>query len=422
MSDPRLETLRSFEATRELSLALAAPLSPEDQTVQSMTDASPAKWHLAHTTWFFETFLLKPFGEGYTPFNEAFEYLFNSYYNAVGAQYPRPQRGLVTRPGVAETQDYRAHVDGAIAKLLEDVSDNQFAKVQSLMRVGVNHEQQHQELLCTDLKHALSFNPLDPAPYAAPHKGRDEGAPGLGWAAFDGGVCETGVDWELADFAFDNEGPRHKSYIAPFKLADRLVTNGEYLKFMRDGGYETPSLWLSDGWALVKAEGWRAPLYWREDEGRWSAYTLHGRDRIDPHAPVTHVSYFEAAAFAEWAGARLPREDEWEVAAQSVVIEGTFLDPGTSPMPAPVNGKDAKLRQIFGDCWEWTQSPYTAYPGYRAPKGAVGEYNGKFMSGQMVLRGGSCATPEGHIRASYRNFFYPHQRWQYAGIRLAADA
>lgn len=422
MSDDRLTLLRAFEETRETSAALAAPLTPEDQTVQSMTDASPTKWHLAHTTWFFETFLLKPFAAAYKPFNGAYEYLFNSYYNAVGEQYPRARRGLVTRPGVEETMEFRTHVDAGVAKLLEYVSDNQFGRVQQLMRIGINHEQQHQELLCTDLKHALSFNPLDPAPYDAPAKTRDQGAPGLGWLSHDGGVLETGVDWELADFAFDNEGPRHKSYVAPFKLADRLVTNGEYLAFMEDGGYETATLWLSDGWARVREEGWRSPLYWREDEDGWSAYSLHGRAAVNPHAPVTHVSYFEAAAFAEWAGKRLPRENEWEVAAGDAAIEGNFLRPGTSPAPSIVNGATGGLRQMFGDCWEWTQSPYTAYPGYRALPGAVGEYNGKFMSGQMVLRGGSCATPEGHIRATYRNFFYPHQRWQFAGLRLADDA
>jgi ergothioneine biosynthesis protein EgtB len=422
MSDQRLEILRAYEATREVSQTLAAPLSPEDQTVQSMTDASPVKWHLAHTTWFFETFVLKHFVDDYKPFNGAFEHLFNSYYNSIGEPYPRDKRGLVTRPGAQETLEFRAYVDMAIAGLLENISDNSFGKVLQLMRIGINHEQQHQELLCTDVKHALSFNPLDPAAYVAAAPLKDEGQPELGWVYFDGGVEETGVDWELAEFAFDNEGPRHKTFVAPFKLADRLVTNGEYLTFMKDGGYETAALWLSDGWALVNEEGWQAPLYWREDDDRWSTYTLHGREAINPHAPVSHISYYEAAAFAEWAGKRLPREEEWEIAARGEAATGNFLNPGTSPAPTPVNGQTTRLRQIFGDCWEWTQSPYTAYPGYRAPKGAVGEYNGKFMSGQMVLRGGSCATPEGHIRPTYRNFFYPHQRWQFAGLRLAEDA
>jgi len=422
MSDRRLEILRAFENTREGSCALAAPLTQEDQTVQSMTDASPTKWHLAHTTWFFETFLLKPFDDSYAPFNGAFEHLFNSYYNAIGEQYPRASRGMITRPGVAETLDFRAYVDKAVAKLLKNVSDNRFTEVFQLMRIGINHEQQHQELLCTDIKHALSFNPLALAAYDAPAPAADNGVPKLGWIAHEGGLEETGIDWELAEFAFDNEGPRHKSYIDPFNIADRLITNGEYLAFMADGGYETASLWLADGWALVNQEGWRAPLYSEESKKGWTSFTLHGREPLNPNAPVTHISYFEAAAFAEWAGKRLPREEEWELAVRDLPLEGNFLRPGISPAPAPVNGSAAPLRQVFGDCWEWTQSPYTAYPGYRAPKGAVGEYNGKFMSGQMVLRGGSCATPEGHIRPTYRNFFYPHQRWQFTGIRLAEDA
>ncbi len=423
MVDARKELLAAFESTRDVSTVLAAALSPEDQTVQSMTDASPVKWHLAHTSWLFETFLLKPYMAGYTPFDEAYEYLFNSYYNAVGDQYPRHRRGMITRPGADETLRYRAHVDSAMAQLIEVASGNTIAKVRQLVRLGINHEQQHQELLCTDVKHALSFSPLDPVAYLAPPELPDEGPPSLKWISFEGGLCETGVDWELAEFAFDNEGPRHKSYIAPFKLADRLVTNAEYLAFIKDGGYETPALWLSDGWALVNDEHWQAPLYWNRTDGEgWTDFTLHGRVAVTPHAPVTHLSYFEAAAFAAWAGKRLPREDEWEIAAQQERLEGNFLSPGTSPHPALVNGQTARLRQIFGDVWEWTQSAYSPYPGYRTPKGAVGEYNGKFMSGQMVLRGGSCATPKDHLRATYRNFFYPHQRWQFSGIRLADDS
>lgn len=422
MTDARAKLLADYRATRTASRDLAAPLSPEDQTVQSMPDASPIKWHLAHTSWFFETFLLKPFVTGYAPFNEQYEYLFNSYYEAVGAQFPRPERGLISRPTAAEVLDYRGHVDHAMEKLIAEVTDNTYAKVRELVRLGLNHEQQHQELLCTDIKHALSQNPLSPAAYPAATPLPDEGPPQQAWVRFDGGLVDTGVDWELEDFAFDNEGPRHKSYVAPFKLADRLVTNADYLAFIEDGGYENAALWLSDGWALVKEEGWRAPLYWRELGGNWHEFTLSGRGPLAPHAPVTHLSYFEADAYAAWTGFRLPREDEWELAARAQNVEGNFLKPGTAPHPEHVNGATAPLRQMFGDVWEWTQSPYVAYPGYRAPKGAIGEYNGKFMNGQMVLRGGSCATPKGHVRASYRNFFYPHQRWQFSGLRLAADA
>ncbi len=418
---PREVLVKIFDQVRSASEALAAPFSAEDQTIQSMTDASPVKWHLAHTSWLFETFILKPFAAGYVPFDESYEYLFNSYYNSVGAQYPRAQRGMITRPGAEEVRAYRAHVDKAMVKLIRNVSDNSFAKVRQLVRLGLNHEQQHQELLCTDIKHGLSFNPADPAAFTAPDPVSDDGAPSLGWVRFDGGIAQTGVNWELEEFAFDNEGPRHKSHLEPFRLANRLVTNAEYQNFMEDGGYETAALWLSDGWALVNQETWTAPLYWRSTEDGWSEFTLHGRAPITPHAPVTHISFYEAAAYAAWTGKRLPREGEWEVAASPQLIEGNFLSPGTSPHPTTVNGSKAPLRQMFGDCWEWTQSSYSPYPGYRMPPGAVGEYNGKFMSNHMVLRGVSCATPEGHMRASYRNFFYPQQRWQFSGIRLAED-
>ena len=413
---------RAFGAVRAVSEALAAPLSAEAQTIQSMTDASPAKWHLAHTSWFYETFLLKPFFTGYEPFDQSFEYLFNSYYNAVGAQYPRDQRGMITTPGVDEVLAYRAHIDKSMRHLMGDVSDNTYPRIQKLVRIGLNHEQQHQELLCTDIKHGLSIDPNAPAAYDAPNAPRDDGAPSLDWIRFDGGLIETGVNWELEEFAFDNEGPRHKTWAEPFRLANRLVTNGEYLEFMIDGGYTAPSLWLSDGWAKVNQDGWCAPLYWEQEGDTWLQFTLHGRASVNPNAPVTHISFYEAAAYAAWAGKRLPREDEWEVAASEHSIEGNFLNPGTSPNPSVVNGSSAPLRQLFGDCWEWTQSSYSPYPGYRTPPGAVGEYNGKFMANQMVLRGGSCATPQGHVRASYRNFFYPHQRWQFSGIRLAEDA
>ena len=421
-STPRTRLVQTYDRVRQDSEALAAPLSHEAQTIQSMEDASPVKWHLAHTSWLYETFLLKPFFTGYEAFDESYEYLFNSYYNAVGEQYPRDKRGLITKPGVDEVLDYRAHVDRAMRHMIGDVSDNTYPRIQKLVRLGVNHEQQHQELLCTDLKHGLSFDPSQPAAYAAPAPALDDGAPSLAWVKYDGGLIETGVNWELEEFAFDNEGPRHKTWAEPFRLANRLITNAEYLEFMEDGGYTTSSLWLSDGWALVKKGKWCSPLYWEKSDGAWFEFTLHGRQELNPHAPVTHISFYEAAAYAAWADKRLLREDEWEIAAAAQEIDGQFLDPGTSPHPSVVNGSKAPLRQMFGDCWEWTQSSYSPYPGYRTPPGAVGEYNGKFMSNQMVLRGGSCATPSGHVRASYRNFFYPHQRWQFSGIRLAEDA
>lgn len=422
MTDARTAMLDAFDETRRATCAIAAPLSPEDQTVQSMADASPTKWHLAHTSWFFETFILKPLAPDYAEFDPAYEYLFNSYYNAVGEQFPRDQRGLVSRPTTVEVLAYRDHVDAAMRRLIETASGNTLSKVEGLVKVGVNHEQQHQELMCTDIKHVLAQNPASPIAYQGPAPLADEGPPQLGWASFDGGVIETGVDWERADFAFDNEGPRHKEYYEPFKLADRLVTNGDYLSFMEDGGYGAPMLWLADGWTSVRNKEWTAPLYWRKTDEGWMEFTLHGLQPLNLHAPVTHISYYEADAFAHWTGYRLPREGEWEVAAGHQPIKGNFLNPGTSPHPVQVNGQTAPLRQLFGDVWEWTQSAYSPYPGYRAPAGAIGEYNGKFMSGQMVLRGGSCATPRGHVRASYRNFFYPHQRWQFTGLRLAADA
>ncbi len=422
LTDDRARLMGAFNTTRRATCELSAPLSPEDQTVQSMLDASPTKWHLAHTSWFFETFLLKTFARDYDVFDDSYEVLFNSYYNAVGEQFPRDKRGLISRPTTQDVLAYREHVDAATRKLIETTTDNTFAKVAGLIKVGINHEQQHQELICTDIKHVLAQNPAFPAAYSAQNPMEDEGSPQLGWASFDGGVIETGVDWELADFAFDNEGPRHNEYYEPFKLADRLVTNGDYLAFMEDGGYASPMLWLSDGWARVQAEAWAAPLYWQKTDEGWMEFTLDGLRALNLHAPVTHVSYYEADAFAHWTGYRLPREGEWEAAARGQPIEGNFLSPGTAPHPVQVNGQSAPLRQLFGDVWEWTQSAYSPYPGYRAPAGAIGEYNGKFMSGQMVLRGGSCATPVDHVRASYRNFFYPQQRWQFTGIRLAAEA
>ncbi|WP_289296995.1 ergothioneine biosynthesis protein EgtB [uncultured Reyranella sp.] len=379
--------LDRFQTVRSRTEELAAPLSAEDQTVQSMPDASPTKWHLAHTTWFFETFVLRAHATGYRPFDPAFEYLFNSYYEAVGPRHPRPQRGMITRPGVEEVMAYRRHVTGVMLEFLADEHD-----AHGLIELGLHHEQQHQELILMDIKHALSMNPLRPA--YRPAKPRDSrAAEPLAWREFEGGLVEIGYDGR--DFAFDNEGPRHRCWLDSFAVAMRPVSCGEYLAFMEEGGYRRAEFWLSAGWECVNRNGWEAPLYWEQKDGAWCVFTLSGLEPVDPARPVCHVSAFEAAAFAKWAGKRLPREAEWETAAG--VLQGQ------------------------GEVWEWTGSPYIAYPGYREPPGAIGEYNGKFMASQMVLRGGCSATPEGHVRPTYRNFFPPDARWMFGGIRLAED-
>ncbi|WP_269717046.1 ergothioneine biosynthesis protein EgtB [Caulobacter sp. NIBR2454] len=406
--------LDRYLRVRRATEALAAPLTAEDQAVQSMPDASPAKWHLAHTTWFFETFVLVEHAPGYRPFDELYSYLFNSYYEALGPRQPRPQRGLLTRPAASEIMDYRHHVDAAMARLLQGGVD---PALEPLLALGFAHEEQHQELMLMDVLHLFSNSPVDPAYARGRQIGEGRAAP-LAFVPFDGGLVEIGRQGR--GFAFDNEGPRHKVYLEPFELADRAVTNGEWLAFMEDGGYRRPEYWLSDGWARVQAEDWSAPLYWRKAEGGWKAMTLRGLNAIDPAAPVVHVSFYEAAAYAAWAGARLPTEAEWEHSAASATGEGAFLSSRElNPRAAPAG---ARLKQMFGDVWEWTASAYGPYPGFEAGPGAVGEYNGKFMSGQMVLRGGACVTPDGHVRASYRNFYYPHQRWMFAGLRLARDA
>jgi ergothioneine biosynthesis protein EgtB len=379
-----------FVDIRTFTEHLAEPLSSEDQTVQSMPDASPTKWHLAHTTWFFETFVLAPHGRGYLPFDPAYEYLFNSYYEAVGPRHPRPQRGMITRPGVAEVKAYRQHVSEAMADLLAGGNN----EIDALVELGLHHEQQHQELILMDAKHLLSLNPLKPA-YRTALPGAVHAVP-LGWREFEGGLVEIGHD--RPGFAFDNEGPRHRVWLDPFAVAARPVNCREYLAFIEDDGYERPEFWLSAGWDCVKQRGWNAPLYWEKNGAGWQVFTLSGLRPLDPAVPVCHVSGFEAAAFAKWAGKRLPREAEWEVAATT----------------------DAPLPDI-GIVWEWTASPYVAYPGYREPAGAIGEYNGKFMANQLVLRGGCAATPAGHLRPTYRNFFPPDARWMFGGIRLAED-
>ena len=400
-----------FHAVRALTEALAAPLSDADATLQSMDDASPAKWHLAHTTWFWETFLLREHARGYRLFDERWPFLHNSYYEAEGARIGRSARGLLSRPSLAEVLAYRAHVTVAMDALLDEPA------AQGLIELGVAHEQQHQELLLTDIKHALWSNPLGPAmwePSPSPLS-QGEGASSA-WHSYPGGIARVGHQGD--GFAFDNEGPAHRVLLEPFALASRLVTNGEWDQFIADGGYADARLWLSDGWAWVQREGIAAPLYWRDDE----QFTHCGWRARDPDAPVTHISFFEADAFATWAGARLPGEFEWEAVARGQEgndpahdpAAGNQLDAAAPPLPAGGAG-------LFGDCWQFTRSAYLPYPRFQPAGGAVGEYNGKFMSGQMVLRGASCATPRGHSRPSYRNFFYPHQRWQFTGLRLAKD-
>ena len=416
----RDQTAASYLATRSDSLSLAAPLSEEDQMLQSMTEASPTKWNLAHTTWFFETFILKRYSDAYREFHPRFGYLFNSYYTLIGARHPRPRRGMLSRPSGVEVRRYRAHVDAAMEALIATAPEPTLREIAPLIALGQAHEEQHQELLITDIKHGMSGNPLYPAIYAGGYEARADREPQpLGWTRFEGGLVEIGAD--AASFHFDNEGPRHQAHLRPFELALRPVTNREFLAFMEDGGYDRPELWLSDGWDRADREGWRAPLYWVEQDNAWACYTLHGLRALDLDAPASHISYFEAAAYAEWTGYRLPTEQEWEIAAGAREPEGRFLDPQAPREPLAGPGVEGEIEQIYGDVWEWTQSQYSAYPGFRAPRGAVGEYNGKFMCNQFVLRGGSCATPKGHIRASYRNFFQPEMRWQFSGFRLARD-
>lgn len=410
-------------AVRQQSENICRPLAIEDYCIQPMVDASPPKWHLAHTSWFFETFLLKPFVSGYQPFHRQYEYLFNSYYNGVGSPFPRARRGSLSRPTVAEVYAYRQHVDGAMAELWERAEAESRADVRLRLELGIHHEQQHQELLFTDLKYNLGHNPLFP-PYRMDLAEGDvvgdaEEVP-LRFTEIAGGVVSVGSGGE--EFCFDNELPRHEVLLSDFALADRLVTNGEYRQFMEAGGYRNAELWLSDGWAWLQsmrqhgAAG--APLYWQQHGDEFHEYRLSGLQPVNPLTPVTHVSFYEADAYARWAGARLPREQEWEHAASGEPVRGNFVE---SQRLHPAPAKAGRLAQMFGDVWEWTASPYGAYPGYQPLPGTLGEYNGKFMSNQLVLRGGSCVTPADHPRASYRNFFYPSDRWQFTGIRLAVD-
>lgn len=408
---PQTALLDRYQSVRRVSEQICQPLAIEDYIVQAMPDVSPPKWHLAHTTWFFETFLLVPYLPGYEVFHPQFNYLFNSYYEAVGSRHPRPHRGLLSRPTVEEIYRYRAYVDQAMGLFLQEFAE---VPLESLILLGLQHEQQHQELLLTDIKYNLALNPLRPA-YRSDLSLPASIASKRGWLSYCGGLDMIGHEGEF--FAFDNESPRHSVYLQDYELADRLVTNGEYLEFIQAGGYNRPEFWLSDGWATVQAERWAVPLYWEQMDGTWWIMTLAGLRPLDSNEPVCHVSFYEADAYARWAGKRLPTEAEWEIAARQVAIQGNFLESGRLH-PCGMQGM-TRPDQIFGDVWEWTQSAYLAYPGFQPAKGAVGEYNGKFMCNQMVLRGGSCVTPQSHIRPSYRNFFPASARWQFSGIRLA---
>jgi ergothioneine biosynthesis protein EgtB len=409
------QLLKRYSEVRTSTLKLAEPLNPEDQMVQSMSDASPTKWHLAHTTWFFETFILAPHVPGYVPFDVRYQYLFNSYYKQLGDHPERATRGNFSRPELYEVLRYRNYVDTGIQSLFDREVSNELMQ---LLELGLNHEQQHQELIVTDIKHAFWSNPLRPSYLPIQIRGVESTALPLSWVDFEGGDFEAGHHTE--GFAFDNELPRHRTYLRPFRIASRLVTNAEYLEFMLDGGYLRPELWLSDAWDHLQASGWMAPLYWEQGEDQaWKVFTSRGGSPLHPNEPVCHVSFHEADAYARWAGARLPTETEWEFAAQSVAVQGNFLENGEYH-PAPAHPGEG-LQQLYGDVWEWTASPYVAYPGYRPTSGAIGEYNGKFMCNKMVLKGGSCVTPASHIRASYRNFFAPEAQWQFSGIRLADD-
>jgi ergothioneine biosynthesis protein EgtB len=420
--DPH-ELLDRYGQVRAQTEVLAAPLSPEDQTVQSMPDVSPTKWHRAHVTWFFETFVLADNEPSFEPFQDTYWFLFNSYYEAVGPRYARAERGVISRPGAHDVGVYRGNVDDRMRDLLDRLDEGALSKVADTIELGFHHEQQHQELLLMDIKHVLSLNPLQPAYAGSPSAVAAPDA--LGWVDIEGGLVEIGHDGD--GFSFDNELPRHQQWLEPYRLADRLVTNAEWLEFIADGGYRRHELWLSDGWARVNADGWRAPSYWFEVDGQWFEHSLNGTWPVNPGLPVSHVSFYEAEAYATWSGKRLPSEAEWEHAAGlalaadpggTVLAAGNLADSTTfHPRAAgPVTGG---LRQLFGDCWEWTSSAYHAYPGFHPAEGAIGEYNGKFMSNQMVLRGGCAFTPAGHARASYRNFFPHGARWALSGVRLA---
>ncbi len=427
---PRHHLFQKFSTVRLDSEDICEPLEVEDYGIQTMPDVSPPKWHLAHTSWFFETFLLKPFLKNYREYHPQFAQLFNSYYNTVGYYHPRPQRGLLSRPTVAEVYLYRSYVNEQMEKLIFEIDEKYWNEITNRTTLGINHEQQHQELMLTDIKHIFASNPLRPQYRKLPQKVGH--ASDYQWLDYQSGLVSIGHSFEhnndsfFYDFSYDNEGPEHQTYIKNFSLSSRLVTNSEMLSFIEDGGYSDARLWLSDAWKIVCEHNWTSPLYWEKKECDWEYMTLSGMQAIDANAPVCHVSFYEADAFARWCGKRLPTEAEWEIAARPEPIEGNLRESGyLQPVGTLQSGRSSRIEQIYGDVWEWTQSPYSAYPGYRQEDSAFGdfsgEYNGKFMSNQMVLRGGSCLTPENHIRPTYRNFFYPNDRWQFSGFRLAKD-
>ncbi len=413
----RNSLLEIFSKIRLFTEKLCEPLETEDFVVQTMPDVSPTKWHLGHTSWFFEAFVLNDAVPGYKSNNPLYDYLFNSYYVQIGERWLRPHRGFLSRPTVKDVFNYRKHVNESVIKFIQKSDEEKYEKYAPVIELGLHHEQQHQELLLTDIKHVLSINPLNPVYVERNNK---ESLPDskLTWIEFPEGIFEIGSDEK--SFCYDNETPRHKQFLKTFLLANRLVTNGEYIEFIEEGGYKNTPLWLSDGWTTVEQEKWKAPLYWEKKDGEWWNFTLNGFRKVIPSEPVTHISYYEADAYAAWRGLKLPTEAEWELAAGCLQYEGNFVEElNFHPIPLDVNGNN--LKQMYGDVWEWTRSSYSPYPGYKPLPGALGEYNGKFMSGQMVLRGGSCATSRSHIRNTYRNFFPPHSRWQFMGLRLAKD-
>jgi ergothioneine biosynthesis protein EgtB len=415
----------AYDAVRRFSERLCEPLAPEDHVVQTAESVSPAKWHLAHVSWFFERFILQEHAPGYGPYHPQYYYLFNSYYNAVGPQHCRPNRGLISRPTVQQVHAYRQHVDAQIHALIDRCDAAQLDDLQPLITIGLNHEQQHQELLLTDMKHIFSTNPLLPA-YETNALSVHPEPPAASWLEFEEGVYHIGLPTDTERFCFDNETPRHRVFLEPFALASRPVTNGEFMRFIEDGGYQRHDLWLSLGWATINEQGWTHPIYWYRDPERsqqWMHYTLAGPQAVDPAEPACHLSFFEADAFARWAGARLPSEFEWEVAAREAPLEGNFADHERfHPQPLNDATDQPTLQRPFGDVWEWTASQYRPYPGYQPLPGALGEYNGKFMCNQFVLRGGACSTSQSHMRLTYRNFFGPADRWQFTGLRLARSA
>lgn len=417
----QMAMVEAYRRVRQFTDELCKPLATEDYLIQPMPDASPTKWHIAHTSWFFETFILTPHLSGYKPLDPKYAFLFNSYYVSAGERHTRAHRGLITRPTVADIYAYRQYVDEHMVQLLQTADDSLLKTLQPLLDIGLNHEQQHQELMLTDLKYVFSVNPLKPAyiekPYTNGHPALS--VPALEWLPQAEGIYKIGHEGD--GFIFDNEAPRHRVFAEPFRIGSRLVTNGEFMQFIEDGGYQETLLWLSAGWYTVDREGWQAPLYWENRDGEWWHLTLNGMRPVNPNEPVCHVSYYEADAYARWAGARLPTEAEWEITASNVPMSGNFVE-SRRYHPAPLTQYESGVpAQLYGDVWEWTQSHYSAYPGYQAAPGALGEYNGKFMCNQFVLRGGSCATSETHIRPTYRNFFPSHSRWQFMGFRLVKD-